>query len=155
MSNCACGTSQLVGALSGQPIRRGKETGSKVESLDSTVFATGTIVEAIGAPAYVSDVSEYAAYGLTETGWYIFAKITGGAGDATSDTSVNGADGYFVTPSENSVSVAVRFDVASMSKPVVIHWENRTERFVFKATDLAVDRIWDYITETPAQGERF
>ena len=146
MSNCACGTSQLVGTLSGQPCRRDKkETGSTVESLDSTVFATGTIVEAIGAPAYVSDVSEYAAYGLTETGWYMFAKITGKEGDTTRDTSVDGADGYFVTPGENSVSVAVRFDVASMSRPVVVHWEHRTERFVFKATDLAVRNL-DYRT---------
>jgi len=47
-----------------------------VASMDETPLLTrGTIIEAQGAPVYVSDLtaSTWRAFQLTETGWYIFA----------------------------------------------------------------------------------
>ena len=114
------------------------------------------MIETVGIPVYVSDVSEYAAYNLTEAGWYIFARIAAETGTTvTEETTVTGAAGAILTVGAAFVDVAVRFGVAAVSQTVTVDWGTVEETFVFKATDLAVDRIWDYITETPAQGERF
>ena len=41
---------------------------TRVSSLTNTRLAGGSVIEAIGMPIYVSDVTPYSAYGLTETG---------------------------------------------------------------------------------------
>ena len=38
----------------------------RVSTLDETELARGTVVEAVGIPEYVDDVTQYAAYGLTD-----------------------------------------------------------------------------------------
>ena len=116
----------------------------KVTSIDRTPLAIGTVVEAVGAPVYVDDVSQYSAFGITETGWYIFARITAKEGiTVTSATRVEGSAGYIANPGEDHVDVAVRFEVAAVSQMVVIDWGSYAETFVFKATDLAVRNL-DY-----------
>lgn len=115
-----------------------------VTSLDSTRLV-GNVVEAVGTPVYVSDPTQYSAYGLTDTGWYVFARIIG-SGDVavTEDTTVTGAAGYIATEGNEYVDVAVRFEVASVSKVVTITWtENAEDTFIFKATDLAIRNL-DY-----------
>lgn len=115
-----------------------------VASLCDTELAVGTIVEAIGIPRYVDDVTKYAAWGLTETGWYVFARITPGTGAAVTDqTAATGCAGYIV--GENWIDVAVRFEAAAASRKVVIDWGARTDEYIFKATDLAVRNL-DYRT---------
>ena len=53
---------------------------ARVSSLDETVLAKGSAIEAVGIPTYVDDVAQYAAFGITEKGWYVFAGITAPAG---------------------------------------------------------------------------
>ena len=102
--------------------------------------------EAVGIPVYVANVVEYSAYGLTGTGWYVFARIAAKAGTlVTGQTVVTGAAGYIATVGSDHVDVAVRFEVASISKEVTVAWGEQTETFVFRATDLAVRNL-DYRT---------
>ena len=104
------------------------------------------IYEAIGIPVYVENVSEYSAYGLTENGWYVFARIAAKTGTlVTAQTVVTGAAGYIATVESDHVDVAVRFEVASLSQEVTVNWGEQTEVFVFRATDLAVRNL-DYRT---------
>ena len=114
--------------------------GGRITSLTEIPLAVGTVVEAVGIPVYIDDVTEYEDYGLTETGWYGLARITG---TTTEDTAIEGAAGYIV--GDGYVDVAVRFEVASMSQTIVINWGDTTETYVFKATDLAVRNL-DYRT---------
>lgn len=117
---------------------------ARVISLTETQLASGSVIEAVGVPEYVGDVTQYAAYGITETGWYIFARVLTKSGEAiTVDVAVDGADGSIITAGEDHVDIAVRFEVASMSKPVTINWGTYTETYIFKATDLAVRNL-DY-----------
>lgn len=118
----------------------------RVTSLDGTALAPRTF-DAVGVPAYVSDPAEHADYGLTEPGWYVFARIgCKGSARVTADTAVTGAAGSVVTPGADHVDVAVRFDVAAMSCPVTVAWaEGDAETFVFAADDLAVRNL-DYRT---------
>lgn len=117
---------------------------ARVISLTGTQLASGSVIEAVGVPEYVGDVTQYAAYGITETGWYIFARVLTKSGEAiTADVAVDGADGSIITAGEDHVDIAVRFEVASMSKPVTINWGTYTETYIFKATDLAVRNL-DY-----------
>lgn len=117
---------------------------NRVASLDSTMLAKGTAIEASGIPVYVSNVADYPAYSLAETGWYVFARITAPGGVTVSSTAtVNGAAGYVFDG--DHVDVAVRFDVAAMSQIVTVNWGASTEVFAFKATDLAVRNL-DYRT---------
>lgn len=105
---------------------------------------TETVIDAIGIPVYVADVSEYEAYGITDTGWYIFARIT--AKDdvkVTAATTVEGAAGYIATVGEHYIDVAVRFEVAAYAQKVTIDWGTYKDVFVFKATDLAIRNL-DY-----------
>lgn len=120
--------------------------GGRVTSLDETELAYRT-VDAVGIPIYVSDVSEYSDYGITEPGWYVFARIKAkGEARVTGATAVTGAAGSVVTPGADHVDVAVRFDVAAMSCPVTVAWaEGDAETFVFAADDLAVRNL-DYRT---------
>ena len=118
---------------------------SRVTSLDAVPLAHSALVEAVGIPVYVSDVTAYSAYGLTDTGWYTFARINAPDGVTVSAApTVTGAHSRYT--GGNSVDVAVRFDVASVSRIVTVAWDGaHTESFVFKATDLAVRNL-DYRT---------
>lgn len=117
---------------------------ARVISLTETQLASGSVIEAVGVPEYVGDVTQYAAYGITETGWYIFARVLTKAGEAIeAGVTVDGADGAIITAGEDHVDIAVKFEVASMSKPVTINWGTYTETYIFKATDLAVRNL-DY-----------
>ena len=125
----------------------GGGTAGRVTSLDGTrIVAHGRCVEIVGVPVYVADVSGYAAYGITETGWYAFAKVEGPDGArVTPETTITGADGSIAIPGEDHVCVAVRFDVAAQSREVAIGWGETTDELVFRATDLAVRNL-DYRT---------
>ena len=117
----------------------------RVASLTPIPVASGQIVDSVGIPVYVDDISEYSGYGITDTGWYAFVRITAKQGvTVKAQTTVTGADGYIATIGANHVDVAVRFGVAAQSKSVTIAWNSiSTETFVFRATDLAVRNL-DY-----------
>ena len=116
---------------------------NNVSSLDTTSLVSN-VIEAAGMPVYVSDVTEYAAFNITETGWYIFARIAAKEGTTvTSATKVEGADGYIAEVGADHIDVAVRFEVAAVSKIVVVDWGTYAETYVFKATDLAIRNL-DY-----------
>lgn len=104
-------------------------------------------IEAKGVPTYVSDVSEYAEWGITESGWYVFARVKAKDGVRTTEaTTVTGAAGSIVEADSDHVDVAVRFDVAAMSCAVTIEWDGtETDHYVFRATDLAIRNL-DYRT---------
>lgn len=121
-------------------------TPNRVTSLIETDLAINTVVEVVGIPPYIDDITGYEAYGLTESGWYVFARITAVTGSVvTAETTVTGAEGFIAVIGEDHIDVAVRFEVASMSQPVTINWGSYTDSFVFKATDLAVRNL-DYRT---------
>lgn len=106
----------------------------------------GVVVDVVGIPTYVSDVSEFSEYGITDTGWYVFSTIPAPEGVTVSaSTTVTGAAGSIVTVGENHVDVAVRFEAASMARNVTIAWGTKTEVYVFRAQDLAVRNL-DYRT---------
>ena len=116
----------------------------RVVSLDDTAISSISF-ETSGIPTYVTDVSAYAAYGITETGWYSFARVSCPADVTVSyGFSISGADGY-IRPAAGSdhVDIAVKYDVAAESKTVVINWGSVSETFVFRSTDLAVRNL-DY-----------
>lgn len=121
----------------------------RVASLDSTPLAAGETIHAVGIPVYVADAAleNYAAYGLTDTGWYVFARITAPEGITVSDgTSVEGAAGSIITPGADHVDVAVRFQVAAETQAVSVTWElGSMDKFVFAAPDLATRNL-DYRT---------
>ena len=117
----------------------------RITSLNGTPLSSLT-VEAVGIPVYVDDVTQYSAYGLTDTGWYIFARITAkGDVKVTAQTSITGDAGHIATVGADHVDLAIRFEVAAVSKSVTITWGGETETFIFKATDLAVRNL-DYRT---------
>lgn len=119
---------------------------NRVETLDTTGLAHGTVVEAVGIPVYVSDVTDYAAYGLTLTGWYVFARIMAEDGiTVTNVTTITGAAGSIAVVGNAYVDVAVRFEVAAVSQIVTVNWGTVSETYIFKATDLAVRNL-DYRT---------
>ena len=121
-----------------------EQISNRVESLDATVLARHTVISASGIPVYVSDVAEYPEYNLTDTGWYVFARITAKEGEtASSSASVDGAAGYIFDG--DHVDVAVRFDVAALSQIVTVNWGATSETFVFMASDLAIRNL-DYRT---------
>ena len=126
---------------------KGGSTSSRITSLDDTKIAvSGAFVMAVGIPTYVSDVSVYSEYGLTETGWYLFCRITSGNSNVKSsaETTVDGAAGCII--SDGHIDVAIRFEVAAMSQLVTVHWTAEdAETFVFLATDLATRNL-DYRT---------
>ena len=119
---------------------------TRVTTLDGTVLASANVVKAVGIPVYVKEamLSNYEEYGLTETGWYIFARITAKPGVDASMATVEGAAG-FITASDH-VDIAVRYEVASLSKAIRITWGDETETFVFEADDLAIRNLDDRVT---------
>ena len=118
---------------------------NRVSSLNDVPLAGIQVIDAVGAPVYVADVTQYAAYGLTDTGWYVFARILAPDGAAVSQqTAVSGAAGSICMVGADHVDVAVRFSVAAVSQIVTVAWSASVQdAFVFKATDLAV-RNMDY-----------
>ncbi|MBR7058209.1 MAG: hypothetical protein IKI35_05730 [Stomatobaculum sp.] len=117
---------------------------SRVTSLDGTALSSDKVIEAVGSPVYVDDLTEYPAYGLTETGWYIFARIAAPGGVTVgANASVTGAAGVIMAEGTDHVDVAVKFEVAAVSQEVTVSWGTVTETFVFKATDLAIRNL-DY-----------
>ena len=112
----------------------------RVYPLEFSKILVNNVIEAIGNPEYVEDVEKYAAYGITEKGWYIFARIYANDGGFV---SVEGVAGYIAEAGAGHVDVAVLFGVASVSQVVVIDWGTYRETFAFKATDLAVRNL-DY-----------
>ena len=116
----------------------------EIATLDGTDLAVGTVIEAVGVPTYVADPAAYAGYGISESGWYIFARIyAGGRIKVTAATQVTGAAGCIKNIGEDHVDVAVRFGVAAESVKVTVNWGSYVDTFVFKATDLAVRNL-DY-----------
>ena len=135
-----------VEAIAEEALEVAQGVGGRVTSLDGTELAYST-VDAVGIPTYVSDVSAYEDYGITETGWYCFVRIKAKDGaKVTSATVVEGAAGSIVTVGEDHVDVAVRFEVAALSQTVTVTWaEGNAEAFVMAAPDLAVRNL-DYRT---------
>lgn len=135
-----------VQAIAMEALEVAQGVGGRVTSLDETELAYRT-VDAVGIPTYVSDVSAYEDYGITETGWYCFVRIKAKDGaKVTSATTVEGAAGSIVTVGEDHVDVAVRFEVAALSQTVTVTWaEGNAETFVMAAQDLAVRNL-DYRT---------
>lgn len=133
-----------VQAIAKEALEVAQGVGGRVTSLDETELAYRT-VDAVGIPTYVSDVSAYEDYGITETGWYCFVRIKAKDGiKVTSATTVEGAAGSIVTAGEDHVDVAVRFEVAALSQTVNVTWaEGNAEAFVMAAPDLAVRNL-DY-----------
>ena len=126
-------------------IEQGGGTDS-VEALSNEDFAQGSVIETVGVPTYVSDVSEYSAYNLTDTGWYVFARISAPEGTkVTAGTTVTGCAGHIATVGAEYIDIAVRFEVAAMTQKVSINWGETTKHYYFKATDLAIRNL-DYRT---------
>lgn len=122
----------------------GQRAQGRVVSLDDTELLVNNVVDAQGAPKYVDDVTQYADYHITETGWYVFARIRNKYGmPVTGSTHVIGADGYIATIGAEYIDVAVRFGVAGESRLVTIDWGEYTDKFIFRATDLALRNL-DY-----------
>ena len=133
-------------------------TNSRVTSLDNTVFEQGNGIDVAGIPTFVEDVEQYVAYGLTEPGWYIFARIKAPNGvtvtrwTVISSEVVSSGSYVFVAAYEagdDHIDIAVKFDVAAVSRKVTIGWNpympGMSETFVFRASDLAVRNL-DYRT---------
>lgn len=119
----------------------------RVMSLSTTDLATGIVLEVIGIPDYVEDVTQYAEYGITETGWYLFSRITAKEGIlVTEETTVEGAAGFVAVAGEDHVDVAVRFGVTAETQEVLINWGATEETFIFKATDLAIRNLDRQVT---------
>lgn len=122
---------------------KGGSTSSQITSLDDTKIAvSGAFVMAVGIPTYVSNVSGYSEYGLTETGWYLFCRIVSGNSSVKSsaETTVDGVAACII--SDGHIDVAIRFEVAAMSQLVTVHWNaEEQETFVFLATDLATRNL--------------
>lgn len=117
----------------------------RVKSLND-VELTGAVIEAVGNPIFVKEenLTEYAAFGITKKGWYLFARITAPEGVSVSDeTTVTGVAGYIATSGNSYLDVAVKFEVAASAKKVTINWGEEEESFVFRATDLAIRNL-DY-----------
>jgi len=116
----------------------------RVTTLDDTIL-TPDVIEAAGIPVYVSDVTTHPEFDLEQPGWYVFARIAANDGVTVGEsTTVAGATAYIATIGADHVDVAVMFDVASVSVPVVIAWDaDNVDGVIFKATDLAVRNL-DY-----------
>lgn len=119
----------------------------KVTNLtDDADLVFNNVVDVVGIPTYVDDVTDYPEYSLAETGWYVFSRILARGNDqVTAETTVEGAAGYIATVGNDYIDVAVRFGVTAMSQKVVIKWSAVEDTYVFKATDLAIRNL-DYRT---------
>lgn len=119
--------------------------GSRVEALAGAELFNDRTVEAIGIPEYLEDITPFAAYGITEPGWYIFARIHAKYGvTVTEETAVIGAAGWIAETGNDYLDIAIRFEVASMAQKVTVSWGDYAEDFIFRDTDLAVRNL-DYM----------
>ena len=119
-----------------------------VVSLNTVPLIGERVYTSVGVPEYVDEdhLAQYAAYGLTESGWYTFARIFAPRDcHVTAETSVEGAAGAAMTVGEDHVDVAVRFGVTAQSVLVTLDWGGVSERYLFKASDLGVRNL-DYRT---------
>lgn len=119
---------------------------TRVTSLDDTLIADANVIKVIGIPVFVGDADfdKYTAYGITETGWYAFVRITPKPGVTAADATIEGTAGFILA--DDHVDVAVRYEVASMAKAIKITWGGETETFVFEAEDLAIRNLDDRVT---------
>ena len=116
-----------------------------ITSQDETLLSNG-VFDAVGIPAYLDEaaLADYAAYGLTEPGWYIFPRVPAPDGEPVpAGATVTGAAGYII--GADYIDLAIRFGVAAQAVPVTIDWGSRADRLIFRATDLAVRNL-DYRT---------
>lgn len=117
---------------------------SKITPINNTALAVGTVIEVIGIPPYIEaeEISQqYSNYGLTEPGWYAFSRIEG---TTSSATQITGAAGYIIYP--DYIDIAIQFDVAALTKTIVIDWDGNTiDKYIFRATDLSIRNL-DYRT---------
>lgn len=129
-------------AVSAQDSSSSDDTKRKsVTPLYNSSIAAGIVMEVIGIPEYVEDLTLYPEYNLTDSGWYVFSRIEG---TTTPSTAIVGAAGYIIT--SDHIDVAIKFDTAATSKTVVIDWDGSViDTFIFKATDLAIRNL-DYRT---------
>ena len=121
---------------------------NRVTSLTNTPIARGEVIQVVGIPTYVDDVTDYSEYSITDTGWYLFVRIAAKAGvQVAADTTVTGAAGFIKTVGDDYVDVAVHFGVTAESQTVTVDWgeDGYEETFVFKAEDLAIRNL-DYRT---------
>lgn len=130
---------------------------NRVLALTDTYISSENIVNVNDIPPYISDTSQYEDFGITEPGWYAFARIIAKDGIYVDGTvTVTGADGYVAKPGNNYIDVAVRFNVAATSKKVTINWGDETEAFVFQATNLAIRnldyRVTFYVYDVEKEG---
>ncbi len=124
----------------------GLETAKRVSSLDTTALAvSGITVDAVGIPVYLDDLTDYAEYGLEDSGWYVFARIAAKDGTTvTNATTITGAAGYIATVGNAYVDIAVKFGVIGESQIITIEWAaDDSEILVFRAQDLGVRNL-DY-----------
>lgn len=115
------------------------EAQGRVESLDDTPLSMAA-VNAVGIPAYITQetISDYADYGITDSGWYVFARIRAKAGvTATAQTAVTGCAGSRIIAGKKYVDIAVHFGVSAMAQTVTVSWGSYQETLVFRADDLA------------------
>lgn len=121
---------------------------NRVIALGDTQLVSDAI-EIAGIPEYIdagAGGEKVQQYGLTQSGWYIFARIYAPAGSVWSGASgIEGAAGYIAQIGNDYVEAAVRFGVAAQSVRVTVVWDQCAEAYVFKATDLAVRNL-DYRT---------
>lgn len=117
----------------------------RITPLNSASIVTGGVVDVVGIPEYVGDdkLSGYGAYGLTETGWYTFTRVTAPDGvKVGSGFAVSGAHAKNTSDGNSYVDIAVRFGAAPESQEVTIRWETGIEEtYVFRAVDLAVRNL--------------
>lgn len=128
----------------------------RIVALYGTQLAfSGDIVEVVGNPTQVEDVTEYADYGIEEVGWYLFVRIkplttannmhsiarinqgrTSMMGTEQVAVAVDDAEGYIIGSSY--VDVAVKFADIAQSRQVTIHWGPTVDTIIFRAVDLSI-----------------
>lgn len=144
---------RMAGAL--EEIAVGMKSRNRVLSLTETPLVSG-VFDVLGIPVYLEEMDAYADYGLTEKGWYVFARILAPSGVMVSGvTTVTGAAGSIVVAGADHVDVALRFGVTAESQRVTVNWDGDAESFVFQADDLAVRNLDYRVTFYVYDADRF
>ena len=124
----------------------GEHAEHRVIPLNDTVLAQGIVVETVGIPVYVSDISLYSDFGITETGWYVFARVYSRDGaPVIESTTITGDAGHIMVVGNAYIDVAVHFGVTAEAQKVTIDWGSYEDEIVFTAPDLAIRNL-DYRT---------
>lgn len=133
------------GASQGSSISRSSDD-THVVSLSNDITITGSVIDVIGIPPYISNVSEYSEYGIEDTGWYIFCRVFArDYVEVTETTAITDADGYIANEGDDHVDIAVRFNASALIRGVTIDWGPYQETLYFRASDLAIRNL-DYRT---------